>query len=107
MPRRHIWTLAAATDEHNIDCPCSNNSHTTIPEFVGSDYFCDTAGQNYPLWDGAGCDPLNTCCNFNNPPWFYKELPEPTTDDIEMRVCSDENRVNEDIAIQSFDIYVQ
>ncbi len=29
-----------------------------------------------PLWDGAGCGPLNT---FNNPPWFYKELPEPTT----------------------------
>ncbi len=43
-----------------------------------------------PLWDGAGCGPLNTCCTFNNPPWFYKELPAPTTDDIEMRVCKDQ-----------------
>ena len=46
-------------------------------------YECDS------LWDGAGCGPLNTCCTFNNPPWFYKELPEPTTDDIEMRVCKE------------------
>ncbi len=60
-----------------------------------------------PLWDGVGCGPLNTCCTFNNPPWFYKELPESTTDDIEMRVCSDGNRVDEDIAIESYDIYVQ
>ncbi len=51
-----------------------------------------------PLWDGTGCGPLNTCCTFNNPPWFYKELPEPTTDDIEMRVCNDQGSTNEDIA---------
>ena len=115
MPRRHIWTLAAATNVDNIDCPCSNNSHTTTPEFVGSDYFCDTAGQNSgesrifygddPLWDGAGCGPMNTCCTFNNPPWFYKELPEPTTDDIEMRVCKDGG--DENIAIEMVDIYVR
>ncbi len=43
-----------------------------------------------PLWDEAVYRPLNRCCTFNNPPWFYKELPEPTTDDIEMRVCRDE-----------------
>ncbi len=24
--------------------------------------------------DGAGCGPLNTCCSFNNPPWFYKKV---------------------------------
>ncbi len=52
-----------------------------------------------PLWDGAGCGPLNTCCTFNNPPWFYKELPEPTTDDIEMRVCQDHGSIDEEIAI--------
>ncbi len=116
-PRRHIWTLAAATDVSNVDCPCNGNSQVTTPEFVGNDYFCDTGAQNFgefsmhygdnPLWDGAGCGPLNTCCTFNNPPWFYKELPEPTTDDIEMRVCSDDGRVDEDIAIESYDIYVQ
>ena len=98
---------------------CINTNQTssvTLPEFVGNDYFCDTASQGKyridffvddPLWDGAGCGPLNICCAFNNPPWFYKELPEPTTDDIEMRVCTDQASVNEDIAIEKIDIYVQ
>ncbi len=83
---------------------------------MGNDYFCDTGSEGQiesifygddPLWDGAGCGPLNTCCSFNNPPWFYKELPEPTTDDIEMRVCTDQRSTNEDIAIEKIDIYVQ
>ena len=58
-----------------------------------------------PLWDGAGCGPLNTCCSFNRPPWFYKQLPHPTTSDIEMAVCRDFS--DEDIAIETVEIYVQ
>ena len=50
-----------------------------------------------PLWDGRGCILSNPCCSFNNPPWFYKQLPQPTTDDLEMRVCRDEDVGNEDI----------
>ena len=49
----------------------------------------------------------STCCSFNTPPWFYKQLPQPTTDDIEMRVCRDEASSNEDVAIESVTIYVQ
>ena len=59
-----------------------------------------------PLWDGAGCESRNSCCNFNTPPWFYKQLPQPTTDDIEMRVCSDERNSSEDVAIEMIEIYV-
>ena len=123
-PREHIWTFASALDEPatggaRVVCPCiiRNIFVDTIPSFVGNDYFCDTGSQNTyqqhtlypadPLWDGAGCGPLNTCCSFNNPPWFYKLLPQPTTDDIEMRVCRDSDRDNEDIYISSIDIYVR
>jgi hypothetical protein len=88
---------------------------------VGTDYFCETGNNNNdpaqpvlffsadPLWDGEGCGAGNTmsCCTFNTPPWFYKELPQPTTDDIEMRVCTDEERSAEDIAIEIIDIYIQ
>ena len=69
---------------------------------MGEDYFCESGhnsneGIRYifypddPLWDGDGCivDPSNTCCSFNNPPYFTKQLPSPTTDDIEARLCSD------------------
>ena len=86
------------------------------PQFVGNDHFCDTGAvtvptteffDDDPLWDGAGCGPQSTCCSFNSPPWFYKQLPQTTTDDIEMRVCRDETRFNEDIAIEIIELYVQ
>ena len=43
---------------------------------------------NNHQWDGQGCGPNSTCCQFNNPPpWFYKELPQATNDNIESRLC--------------------
>ena len=60
-----------------------------------------------PLWDRAGCGTQSTCCSFNSPPWFYKQLPETATDDIEMRVCHDQARNDEDIAIEIVELYVQ
>jgi hypothetical protein len=116
--RQHIWTFAAARDEVSGYCPCSKTSqHFLPPAFVGNDYFCDAGSATYaghifyadnPLWDGAGCGPQSTCCSFNNPPWFYKQLPQPTADDIEMRVCCDYGPdTNEDIAIEVVEIYVQ
>ena len=118
--RQHIRTFASATDEIEVDeCPCLDGDLRTgdpLPSFVGNDYFCDTGssdndavrfyGDN-PLWDGAGCGPQSTCCSFNNPPWFYKQLQRPTTDGNEMRVCRDEDATNEDIAIEAVDIYIQ
>ena len=105
-PRNHIWTFAGASDETSnrptFKCPCINTGITpspSVPDFIGNDYFCDTAlSTNYanvprafqpadPLWDGEGCGPTNVCCSFNHPPWFIKHLPSPTTDDVEMRVC--------------------
>ena len=120
-PRNHIWTFAAAFDEYiEFDhiasvCECSyslSNVGTNPPLFVGQDYFCDSGifASNYfldPLWDGAGCGSTSTCCSFNSPPWFHKELPSPTSDNIEMRVCCDQLRSDEDIAMSSVEIYVQ
>ena len=121
-PRKHIWTFVGSLDEVGTvpfgNCPCTNTNQascaSTTPAFVGNDYFCDAASQGHfksghyygddPLWDGAGCGPLNTCCAFNNPPWFYKALPEPTTDDIKMRVCINQGSSDEDFAFEKIDI---
>ena len=122
-PRKHIWTFAAALDEVGtypfVNCPCTNrdlsSSATQPPSFVGNDYFCDTGSagrfQNIfygddPLWDGAGCGPLNDCCTLNNPPWFRKQLPSATADDIEMRFCR-EAYPDEDTPVEIVEIYVQ
>ena len=121
-PRKHIWTFANALDEvHSNEwvCPCTKTDTPftgIVPPFIGEDYFCAT-GSRYayawnqfyredPLWDGAGCGGTSTCCQFNNPPWFCKQLPQPTTDDIELRLCSNEG-LNEDTPIEHVEIYVQ
>ena len=125
-PIEHIWTFAAAlyegyTGTSPYNCPCTNiNNPTTIliPPFVGDDYFCETGvptGDTYstifypddPLWDGQGCGPTSTCCEFNNPPYFCKQLPETTTDDIEVRICASNRLTNEDSPIEIVELYAQ
>ena len=125
-PKEHVWTFASALAENvpnttlsGSGCSCIGNSGFHPPGFVSNDYFCDTGLKTFnasiplgvlgadPLWDGEGCEPPNDCCSFNNPPWFHKQLPQPTTDDIEMRVCRDEPASEEDIAIEVVDIYIQ
>ena len=103
----------------SLNCPCTNMSQaafaTPPPSFVGNDYFCEIGSAGIlqrrlyvddPLWDGAGCGPANTCCSLNNPPWFLKQLPSTTTDDIEMRMCVDRDYVDEDTPIEIIELYV-
>lgn len=107
--RQHIWSFAAAlsetyTDSYDfsiLNCACTNANSDwpfQVPSFVGNNYFCDTGNRgpgavtselypDDPLWDGEGCGPTSTCCEFNNPPWFCTTLPQPTSDDIEVRNC--------------------
>ena len=121
-PRKHIWTFAAAVDETRSNewvCPCTRPDLTytgVVPPFIGQDYFCET-GSRYqyqnifydadPLWDGQGCGLRSTCCSFNNPPWFCKQLQQPTTDDIELRLCGGYPSGNEDTPIEFVEIFVQ
>ena len=121
-PRKHIWTFAAAHAEElaqNYVCPCTRTDvpYTgLVPPFIGQDYFCETGGERHsqllfyaddPLWDGQGCGGTSTCCSFNNPPYFCKQLQQPTTDDIELRLCVDEHPGNEDVPIELVEIYIQ
>ena len=61
-----------------------------------------------PLWDGAGCGVTGTCCSFNTPPWFTKQLLSPTNDPLELRSCGDQQaNTDENIGIQLLELYVQ
>ena len=118
-PRKHIWTYAAGVVEDSFrlaTCPCNNGAGP--PTFVGSDYYCESAVNtdpwdfilypNDPLWDGQGCGGLErTCCDSPNLPWFCKELPVPTTDDLEVRICGDEDCDTEDTPIELVQLYIQ
>lgn len=118
-PRQHIWTFAAGyTENHpvsNYVCPCDATINIDIPEFVGGDYFCESGWnsganvhffKNDPLWDGKGClPPRSTCCSFNDPPYFTKQLPSPTADDLEVRICQYDRYI--DTPIEFIELYVQ
>ena len=119
-PRQHIWSFIAAFAETSTGangCPCLDpNFNYNYPDFIGSNYFCDTGNDGPtwerrvysedPLWDGAGCNPTNACCDFNNPPWFCTALPAPTTLDMELRQCHDQDQGDEDTVVGLVDIFI-
>ena len=125
--RQHIWSFAAGIREEDTEhaCPCAGNTRTlqTVPSFVGNDFFCESGNPSFlntvgglyradPLWDGRGCA-SPPCCELSYPPgvtapWFCKQLPQTTTDDIEARICSDSpNPGTHDTPVQLVELYVR
>ena len=120
-PRNHIWTFTTGNNQYRTDlynCPCNGEAYPgPTPPYIGNDYFCDSGYQRNahpplsyftsdPLWDGAGCV-TGSCCTFNSPPWFCKNLSTPTTDDIELRLCLNANVGNEDAPFEIVELYIQ
>ena len=120
-PRTHIWTLAAGLTEGSIsharfNCPCAHQTTQDSPSFVGDNYYCEsgnptgTYAQHHlysedPLWDGGQCE--GECCsNGKSPPWFSVELTNPTTDDIDVRICCQQGTFD-DVVIKLLELYIQ
>ena len=126
-PRTHIWSFAASQTEGGeggdtiYSCPCARTDVPTngvVPPFVEDNYFCEAGLENVwasngvlyvddPLWDGENCPPNSSCCQLNNPPWFCRDLGREFRNDFEVRLCGDEERGNEDIALEIIELYVQ
>ena len=124
-PRQHIWTFANGARENitsSSNCPCDPSSSTSVPPFVGEDYFCES-GYVYPgyfsyslaytlhsndtLWDGRDCHSTSTCCSLHNPPYFTKTLNQTTTADLELRMCLENRSLQDDIAVELVELYVK
>ena len=120
--RNYIWTFVAGVSENypNLKslCPCDTSRAVRVPSFVRDDYFCESGLQepwtgqlrlhpNDILWDGEDCLSISTCCSQHNPPYFVKQLPNSTTNDIEARICLNEPLSNENIAVELVELYVQ
>ena len=127
--RTHIWTYAAGLSDRFVrrneiySCPClvagSSFTPQTPPSYVGNNYYCESGNPNSTfehtnslvytsdlLWDGQQCE--GQCCsNGNSPPWFSVDLLNPTSDDIEVRICGTEVIANEDTPIKLLELYIQ
>jgi len=109
--RIHIWTFGAYWPPagHNM---CGADP----PPFVGNDYFCDSGSQpnhfssilyaSDPLWDGQSPGELNSPTGVTAP-WFCKQLPQTTTNDIEIRICGNEGTHNEDNPVEIIELYIR
>jgi hypothetical protein len=128
-PRTHIWTYAAGLSDQLIQlieifsCPCALAgtpfSPQTPPSFIGNNYYCESGNPSTtseftdvlrytsdPLWDGQQCE--GQCCSDGRtPPWFSVTLANPTTDDIEVRICGSEPTTREDTPISLMELHVQ
>ncbi len=120
--RKHMWTFASGYHGRSI-CPCAPGADLLdiiVPSFVGQDYFCESGVSvvnptaslypDDPLWDGDGCTVAgNTCCQFNNPPYFTKQLNTTTGHDLEVPACGawTRNLEREDTLIELIELYIR
>ena len=118
---KHIWTYATGNHDgaDTYDCPCNTGASIQVPPYVGNDYYCESGNSdtststtvlysNDPLWDGEQCIGLEApCCSAHpNMPWFIKTLSETTTEDIQLRLCIDEQPISEETLLQLIMLFV-
>lgn len=122
-PRTHIWSFVGGVNTDGVnhwDCPCNSFNPDNPPPFVGNDYYCESGmkeGDSWspamlrtddPLWDGLDCLSLEGgCCKGSNLPYFVKDLGKTISDDVELRVCDDENEDNERLPLEMLEIYIK
>ena len=119
--RRHVHTYAVGKYERydGASCPCAGGMDP--PSFLtGSDYYCESGvgvrhsepmeGVFYSsdvLWDGEQCGIFEVmCCSPPTLPWFCKTFPTPISEDLEIRICTDETVENENVALEFFELYI-
>ena len=92
----HIWSFAAG-------CSCDNIVNK--PDFVGEHFTADgrsmAVGSGYSstvLWESQMCG--------TNEDMFERTI-EPTTSNVTVRICRDQDRSDEDLALFILNIYVQ
>ena len=121
-PRKHVWTYAVGlSDDHHANslgnCPCAKHPGKNPPAFVGNHYYCESGNVGYfvrsqyhtedPLWDGAGCLADNNCCTNIDQPWFLRQLVMKRQDDIEARLCTNNEFSDEAVLVEQIQLYVQ
>ena len=89
---QHVWSFAAG-----CNCAGTNNKPTNIHQY----YICDGIEANEfngLLWMSQQCGKDST--------WFYRIL-NSTSTDIRVRICRDQHRNDEDLAVKTVELYIQ
>lgn len=113
-PRNHIWSFAVATSVNKTTCPCLAPKEHPI---AGTSFYCDRGGEAvssvstvrlFQENNSSPYCPSRVFCKGNCPSTvFCKNLSEPTSDDIEVRLCTDEDLAKENIGLEVVKLYIQ
>ena len=109
--RCRIWTYAiGVSGRGGVVCPSA--SGVQPPKFVGESYFCSTGTPASDPQAVRKFYPTRLCSNLlgncpENDLYFCVNLPTPTLEDLEIRVSTDEPLTNEDILIESIELYIR
>ena len=120
--RQHIWSFASGRSEYAVigqtAYACTERSDHTWPYFIGHDYFCDSgsliirtpAFQSFTPTThfGMALDAVLAVTAASSTTLHgsvYKTLSQPTTDDLEVRLCS--HTSDGDTPIELMEFYVQ
>ena len=122
-PRKHIWTFVAGVNEDGnnfYSCPCNTGNNHAPPSFIEGHYYCEsglgpglgwtnTLYADDKLWDGKQCNDIEEgCCSPSSGlPWFSRLLEEPTTSQVEYRLCDDEDENNERVPIELIEVFIR
>lgn len=113
--RKHIYTLASGWRRYGKDtrgtCPETGYGFQQ-PEFVGLNYICSSGNshQNWspklysdiPLWSRN-----YNYYSYDDYFYFSVKLPKPTNEDIELRICTDQEKTNENVFLEVIDLYIK
>ena len=116
-PRKHVWSFGSGVHQYRasaVTCPGTGHG-TPQPAFVGNNYYCTSGNTDpdsfqaitydIPLWSTMNGN-CGHCNNVFEVPFFCTRLPQTSVDDLEIRVCCDEALSNEDILLESIELYI-
>jgi len=120
IPRKHIWSYGIGINEigPSTACPCAQKGGPLPPSFVHENYYCESGSYNTPsnwnvlltddpVWDGKGCHDENSCCSEPNLPWFYRQIPLTSNNNLEARICRDQPYADEGVLVKEIKLFVQ
>ena len=104
-----IWSFVAGHGTGPQRCPCNSTISipTTLMEIVNH-YFCSET-MNGEIWNEYNyCSSKEFCCGSNSPPpWFYTDMQQYTTDNIEVTICINSGLQDEAVYVRIMELYVQ
>ena len=115
----HVWSNGASFYDNYGHCPCQTGSNKIVPTFVGNNQYCEGGGTSTswsptlkpadPLWDGLACtnNEAPCCSQGTGPPWFCSNITTPTTENLAIRLMTDQGWNDEDVPVHSYELYVQ